>query len=100
MVCSLLFRKDLIELLRDNPRSVTQIARESGESPGQIASDLKHLFRSLKHTEYKPFIEPACCRECGFVFSEEKLNKPSKCPECRSTWLTEPRIRIVSKGGN
>jgi transcriptional regulator len=92
-----MFRKDLIDWLLDNPRSVTEIARQVGETPGQIASDLNHLFRSLKHTEYKEVIEPARCRECGFEFSQEKLNKPSKCPKCRSTWLTEPRISIVFK---
>jgi predicted Zn-ribbon and HTH transcriptional regulator len=92
-----MFRKDLIDVLLDNPKSVTQIAREFGESPGQITGDLKHLFRSLKHTEYKELIEPSRCRECGFEFSEDKLTKPSKCPKCRGTWLTEPRISILPK---
>ena len=92
-----MFRKNLIELLLGNPMSLTQISREVDESPAQIANDLNHLFRSLKHTEYKTMVEPARCRACGFVFSPEKLNKPSKCPECHSTWLTEPRISIEAK---
>ena len=61
--------------------SLTQIARAVDESPCQIADDLNHLFRSLKHTQYKAVIEPARCRACGFMFSEGKLNKPSKCPQ-------------------
>ncbi|HYG36741.1 MAG TPA: transcriptional regulator [Clostridia bacterium] len=92
-----MFRKDLIDLLLNNPMSLVQIARKVDESPGQIANDLEHLFRSLKHTEYKAVIEPARCRACGFVFSEGKLNKPSKCPECHSTWVLEPRITIEAK---
>jgi predicted Zn-ribbon and HTH transcriptional regulator len=92
-----MFRKDLIDLLLDNLMTVTQIARKVDESPGQVADDLNHLFRSLKHTEYRAVIEPARCRACGFEFSEGKLNKPSKCPECRSTWVLEPKIGIAQK---
>jgi len=92
-----MFRKDLIELLLGNPMSVTQIARSVDESPAQIADDLSHLLRSLKHTQYKAAIEQARCRACGFEFSADKLKKPSKCPECHSTWVQEPKIGITLK---
>ena len=92
-----MFRKDLIETLRGNPMTVSQIARLVDESPARVADDLNHLFRSLKHTEYKAIVEPARCRACGFEFSEQKLTKPSKCPECHSTWVLEPKIEIQSK---
>lgn len=92
-----MFRKKLIDLLLGNPMSVPQIARAVKESPSQIADDMRHLLRSLKNTEYQATIEPARCRACGFEFSEEKLTKPSKCPECHSTWVLEPRIRIDQK---
>src|SRR5260221_6353817 len=92
-----MFRKDLIPWLLDNPMGIAQIAREVKESPSQIVDDLEHLLRSLKHTEYKAMVEPARCRACGFVFSTEKLTKPSKCPECHSTWVLEPKIAIESK---
>ncbi len=89
-----MFRKNLINILRGKAMSVTQIARTVGEPPSQIADDLAHLIRSLKHTEYKAIIEPARCRSCGFRFSGQKLTKPSKCPDCHSTWVLEPRIAI------
>jgi len=92
-----MFRKKLIEMLLGNPMTVSQIARLEDESPSRVADDLQHLFRSLKHTEYKPVVEPARCRACGFEFSTEKLSKPSKCPECHSTWVQEPKIGIESK---
>ena len=92
-----MFRKNLIEILLGNPMTVSQIARLEDESPSRVADDLQHLFRSLKHTEYKPVVEPARCRACGFEFSTEKLSKPSKCPECHSTWVQEPKIGIESK---
>ena len=92
-----MFRKDLIEMLRGNPMTVSQIARLVDESPSRVADDLNHLFRSLKHTEHRAVVEPARCRACGFEFSGEKLTKPSKCPECHSTWILEPKIGIESK---
>jgi predicted Zn-ribbon and HTH transcriptional regulator len=91
-----MFRKELIDLLLDNPMTVSQIARSVKESPGQIADDLQHLVRSLKHTDYKAVVEPARCRACGFEFSADKMTKPSKCPACRSTWLEEPRVAITA----
>ncbi len=92
-----MFRKDLIHLLLGNPMSVSQIARQVDESPSRIADDLQHLLRSLKHLHYRALIEPARCRACGFAFAEDKLTKPSKCPECHSTWVLEPRIGISPK---
>ena len=89
-----MFRKDLLDLLHNNPMSVTQIARLVGETPGDVADDLGHLLLSLKHTEYSATVMPASCRKCGFEFDGDKLRKPSKCPSCHSTWLSEPRVSI------
>ncbi len=77
--------------------SVNQIARAVEESPKDVEDDLRHLFQSLKHSEFQAEVEPAACRKCGFEFGSDKLRKPSKCPECKSTWLTEPQISIRSK---
>ena len=95
-----MFRKDLIDLLLGNPMDVSQIARVVKESPSQIADDLQHLLRSLKHTDYRAAIEPARCRACGFEFSKEKLTKPSKCPEYHSTWVLEPIIGVQPRSSN
>lgn len=95
-----MFRKDLIPLLEREAMSVSQIARAVDESPKQIEEDLIHLFRSLKHSEYEAKMEPAACRKCGFEFDASKLRKPSRCPECKSTWLTEPSISIHRKSND
>ncbi len=91
---AIMFRKDLTSLLLGNPMGVSQIAREVKEPPGQVADDLQHLLRSLKHSDYTAAIEPARCRACGFEFSEAKLTKPSECPECHSTRVLEPKVGI------
>ncbi len=92
-----MFRKDLIDLLLDRPMTVSQIARLVGERPKDVADDLEHLLRSLKHMEFAAVITPAVCRKCGFEFATSRLTKPSRCPECHSIWLKEPKILIQRK---
>jgi transcriptional regulator len=92
-----MFRKKLIPLLLGKPKSVSQLARETREHPKDIADDLEHLLQSLKHTEYEAFVTPAQCRKCQFNFATTKLTKPSKCPECQGTWLSEALVEIRLK---
>jgi transcriptional regulator len=84
-------------MLLEHPMTVSEISRFV-EQPGKdTLSDLEHLLQSIKHTVYKAVIEVAACKKCGFEFSSDKLRKPSKCPECKSTWVTEPRIGLVRR---
>ena len=92
-----MFRKDLIGLLRDHPRSLHEIAQLLALRPRDVEDDLTHLFKSLKHSEYQAVIEPARCRRCGFIFHKDKLHKPGKCPQCRSTHISEPRISLEAR---
>ena len=85
-----MFRRDLVPLLLDRPMSLSQIAREMGESPKEVSQALQHLVRSLRHTSQELRIDPAECRRCGFEFSTERFSRPSKCPQCKGTWIAEP----------
>jgi predicted Zn-ribbon and HTH transcriptional regulator len=88
------FRRDLLKLLSEQPRSASSLARELGLSRRDIEDDLRHLIRSARASGHRIVIEPARCRSCGFTFNEEKLVKPGKCPACRGTRLYEAQIRI------
>ena len=89
-----MFRKDLLTLLTDEPRSVSWIARELGLKRGDVEDDLRHALRSAKAAGRQIVVIPARCRSCGFTFDEAKLSKPGKCPGCRGTRLLEPQISI------
>ena len=91
-----MFRRDLIPLLLDHTMSLSEIAREVHETPKDVLDALGHLAKSSKHADYELVVEPAECRKCGFEFSTEKLSRPGKCPECRGTWIFEPRFSIIS----
>lgn len=92
-----MFRKALADYLRDSPMTVAEIAHEVGAPLKDVADDLMHLARSLRHGELRLKVHPAVCRKCGFTFSEDKLLRPGKCPKCRGTWISEPRVEVVRR---
>ena len=92
-----MFRKDLIDILKDRPWSLHDLALMLEERPKDLEDDLNHLFRSLRSDPLHPVITPASCRKCGFVFHKDKLHKPGKCPLCKGTWITDPLIHLEEK---
>ena len=89
------FRKDLLSVLADRPRSVSSIARELGLTRGDVEDDVRHFIRSALAAGHRIVVAPARCRACGFTFGEDRLKKPGKCPACGSTRLYEAQINIV-----
>jgi transcriptional regulator len=89
-----MFRRDLIPLLLDRTMSLSEIAREVHETPKDVLDALTHLSKSSRHAEYELIVEPAECRKCGFEFGTDKLSRPGKCPQCRGTWIFEPRFAV------
>ena len=61
----------------------------------EVEEDLRHALRSARAAGYHIEVIPARCKNCDFVFSDEKLEKPSRCPLCKATRLFEPMIRIA-----
>jgi len=87
-------RRNLIQLLSAQPRSVSSIARELGLDRRDVEDHLRHAIRSARASGHTIVVEPARCKQCGFVFSEDRLAKPSKCPECKGTRLFEAQISV------
>jgi transcriptional regulator len=88
------YRKGLIDILSNEPRTVTRLARELGAGRRDVEDDLRHMIRSARAAGHNVAIQPARCRACGYTFGEDKLSKPSRCPACKSTWLYEAVISV------
>ena len=86
----------MIGLLREQPRSVSWLARELALRRADVEDDLGHAIRSARAAGNRIAVRPASCRACGFEFSEDRLTKPGKCPVCRGTRLHEAQVRILS----
>lgn len=89
------FRRHLLELLSDEPRSVSSLARELRMTRGDVEEDLQHALRSARAAGHQIEVIPARCKACAFVFSPEKLMKPGRCPACKGTRVFEPMIRVA-----
>jgi predicted Zn-ribbon and HTH transcriptional regulator len=87
-------RKQLIEYLSHEPRSISRLARELGISRADVEDALRHMIRSARAVGHRVLVLPARCRTCGFVFDEDKLAKPGKCPSCRNSRIYEAQISI------
>lgn len=92
-----MFRKDLITLLQGNRLGLKDIADSLEMAPRDVEDDLRHVIKSLKHSDYQLRITPARCRKCDFVFHKEKLHKPGKCPRCHQSWIKEPLLEIEKR---
>lgn len=87
-------RRDLVKILSAEPRSVSSIARALGLDRRDVEEHMRHAIRSARAAGHRVLVEPARCRQCGFLFGEDKLAKPGKCPACRGTRLYEAQVRI------
>ena len=88
-------RRHLRDGLSATPRTASSLARELGLQRGDIEEDLRHAIRSARAAGEQVVIEPAKCKQCGFLFDEDRLTKPSRCPECKGSRIFEPLVSIV-----
>ena len=93
-------RRHLRDVLSSTPRTASSLARELGLRRGDIEEDLRHAIRSARAAGEHVIVEPAKCKQCGFLFDEDRLTKPGKCPECRGTRIFEPLVRIERAPGD
>jgi hypothetical protein len=87
-------RREIAQILAAGPRSVSSLARELGLDRRDAEDDLRHAIRSARAAGHHVVVDPARCKRCGFLFPDDKLSKPGKCPECRGTRIFEAQIRI------
>jgi predicted Zn-ribbon and HTH transcriptional regulator len=87
-------RKHLMDVLAQEPRSVSSLARELGLPRGDVEDALRHMIRSARAAGHRIVVVPARCRSCGFTFGGDRLTRPGKCPTCRASRIFEPQIGV------
>ena len=88
-------RRQLIELLSAEPQSASALALQLGLRRGDIERDLRHAVRSAIAAGRHIAVIPARCKDCGFLFGEDRLDKPGRCPSCKGSRLFEPLLRLA-----
>ncbi len=87
-------RERIASLLRNRALTPSQLAGELDATPELIVDDLEHVARSLDGKGGELLVAPPTCRECGFDGFDDRLNRPSRCPECRNESIAEPEVTI------
>ncbi len=87
-------RRQLQDLLSTQPRSVSGLARAFGIGRGDMEDQLWHAIRSARASGHRVLVVPARCKSCGFVFPEDRLSKPTRCPACKGSRLFEPQVGL------
>lgn len=87
-------RRQLHELITQEPRSVSSLARELGIGRKDMERDLQHMLRSAAARGDTIEVLPARCRNCDFEFDRHRLAKPGRCPHCKASRIVEAMVRI------
>ena len=87
-------RERIVELLAERVVTPSGLAAELDATPATVVTDLEHVARSLDPEKGELLVAPPTCRDCGFDGFDDPLNRPSRCPECRSESVTEPDVTI------
>ncbi len=85
-------RGKIARMLKVTDMSPSEISSAIGEKVSYVVDDLVHISRSRKYGFM--MVLPARCLKCGYVFKPE-IKVPKRCPRCKSTWISEPRFKLV-----
>ncbi|MFW6376840.1 MAG: transcriptional regulator [archaeon] len=87
-------RERMAERLREEPRSVSALADEFDVTTSAALEHVRHVAQSVDSGDEQFLVAPPECRDCGFDGFDDPLNRPSRCPECKSEVVSEPVFRI------
>jgi predicted Zn-ribbon and HTH transcriptional regulator len=87
-------RERIADRLRDEALAPAAIAREFDVRSTTALSHVEHIAQSLDGADDELLVAPPECRDCGFDRYDDLVNRPSRCPECKSEDVAEPVFRI------
>jgi predicted Zn-ribbon and HTH transcriptional regulator len=88
-------RQRIADYLRDHTAQAGTLATEFEITTGTAFTHVKHIAQTLAATgEEQLLAAPPQCRDCGFSGFDDIVNRPSRCPECKSEAIEEPAFRI------
>lgn len=87
-------RQRIADRLRDDALAAGAIAREFEIRTSDALDHVEHIARSLDASDEQLLVAPPTCEDCGFDAFDDLVNRPSRCPECKSESVTEPAYRI------
>jgi hypothetical protein len=92
-------RQRMLELLEGRELSARSLAELLSIPVREVEDHLTHLVKTVRrHSDKQFLLIPSQCQNCGFVFGQRtRLTPPSRCPQCRSEFISPPCYRILEK---
>ena len=87
-------RERITDRLRERARTPTELAREFDIRTGTALTHVEHIAQSIESTDEQLLAAPPECRDCGFDRFDDLVNRPSRCPECKSEDVAEPAFTV------
>jgi hypothetical protein len=88
-------RQRIADFLRGETAQPGTLANEFGITTAAALTHVEHIAQSLASGgDERLLVAPPECRDCGFTGFDDLLNRPSRCPECRSESIEEPAFRV------
>jgi Predicted transcriptional regulator containing an HTH domain fused to a Zn-ribbon len=91
-------RERLTNRLHEEQATASELAADLETAVSTVYSDLQHVARSIRYDADTEFlVAPPECSNCGFSGYDDPINRPSRCPECRSENIEEAVFKIESQ---
>jgi len=87
-------RERITDRLREEAMQAGTVAREFDITTSDALAHVEHISKSLAETSEQLLVAPPECRECGFNEFDDLINRPSRCPDCKSESVEEPLFRV------
>lgn len=87
-------RERMADRLREDQLTASALAREFDIQAAEVLRHIEHVARSLEHSDEEFLVAPPECRDCGFNGFDDLINRPSRCPECKSEAIEEPVFTV------
>lgn len=89
-------RQRLADALREEPQTPSELAVGLDLTPESVLRHAEHVSQSIDASDGddRLLVAPPTCRDCGFDDFDDLLNRPSRCPSCKSESVAEPTLTI------
>lgn len=87
-------RERITDRLRETPMDVPEVATTFEIRANEVLTHVEHISRSLESTDEQLLVAPPTCQECGFDDYDNLINRPARCPECKSEAVSDPAFAI------
>ncbi len=84
----------IIELLESRSYGIEELAKLLETDSRTVLEDLKHIKRTLKNMNKTLYVVPPFCYKCNKEIIIKDVKNISKCPRCKSTYISKPKFFI------